>query len=187
MEHVRLIGIALGIISAVLSAHIAMTLSFRYAEACYYHLSSTKLLNMDIKALIAQGENQSLEFKSAQVHPDSLAKEMVAFANSAGGLILLGVADDGLISGLPVDDKNFEEWVTNIARQNVVPGLDVGIEIIQQDSKIVLVIDVPKGSEKPYQTRQNQFLIRIGSTNRTATQGESQNRTAHLQPRRPRI
>ena len=50
---------------------------------------------MDLNALIAQGENQSLEFKSAQVHPDSLAKEMVAFANSAGGIILLGVEGNG--------------------------------------------------------------------------------------------
>lgn len=127
---------------------------------------------MNINALIAQGENQSLEFKSAQVHSESLAKEMVAFANSEGGLILLGVEDNGVISGLPVAEKNFEEWVANIARQNVVPGLDVSIDRAELDGKAILVIDIPKGRDKPYQTRQNQFLIRIGSTNRTATQGE---------------
>lgn len=127
---------------------------------------------MNINALIAQGENQSLEFKSAQVQSESLAKEMVAFANSEGGLILLGVEDDGAISGLPVAEKNFEEWVANVARQNVVPGLDASINRVEQDGKAILVIDIPKGSDKPYQTRQNQFLIRIGSTNRTATQGE---------------
>jgi len=53
---------------------------------------------MDINALIAQGENQSLEFKSAQVHADSLAKELVALSNTEGGMILLGVEDDGEVS-----------------------------------------------------------------------------------------
>ena len=127
---------------------------------------------MDINALITQGENQSLEFKSAQVHADSLAKELVALSNTEGGVILLGVEDDGEVSGLPSNRKNYEEWVANIARQNVVPGLDVVIQQVQHNGNNVLVVEVPKGNDKPYQTRQNQFLVRIGSTNRTATQGE---------------
>jgi ATP-dependent DNA helicase RecG len=63
-----------------------------------------------LTALIAQGENHALEFKSAQVHPDSLARELVALANTHGGVILLGVEDSGEIAGLPTD-KNYEEWV----------------------------------------------------------------------------
>jgi ATP-dependent DNA helicase RecG len=128
-------------------------------------------MNIDLPALITQGENQSLEFKSAQVHANSLAKELVAFANTSGGVILLGVEDDGSVSGLP-DDKNYEEWVSNIARNNVIPALEVIIEQRSVDTLAVLYIEVPKGAEKPYQTQQNQFLVRIGSTNRTATQGE---------------
>ena len=54
----------------------------------------------------------------------------------------------------------------------MVPALEVRIEPLSDNGHIVLYIDVPKGREKPYQTQQNQFLIRIGSTNRTATQGE---------------
>ena len=65
-------------------------------------------MTIDLQALIAQGENQSLEFKSVGVHAGSLAKEMVALANTSGGAILLGVEDDGRVSGLP-DDKNHEE------------------------------------------------------------------------------
>lgn len=126
---------------------------------------------MSLNTLIAQGENNALEFKSAQAHPDSLAKEMVAFANTQGGIILLGVEDDGVVSGLS-GDKNHEEWVTNIARANVIPALDVIITRHVHDQKLVLQIDVPKGRDKPYQTRQFQFLIRVGSTNRIATQAE---------------
>lgn len=128
-------------------------------------------MNIDLLSLISQGENQSLEFKSAQAHANSLAKEMVAFANTSGGTILLGVEDDGSISGLP-DDKNYEEWVSNIARNNVIPALSLGIQQQLIDSHSVLYIEVPKGPEKPYQTQQNQFLTRVGSTNRIATQGE---------------
>ena len=128
-------------------------------------------MKIDLQSLISQGENQSLEFKSAKAHANSLAKEMVAFANTSGGAILLGVEDDGSISGLP-DDKNHEEWVSNIARNNVVPALSLGIEQQFIDAQSVLYIAVPKGPEKPYQTQQNQFLTRVGSTNRIATQGE---------------
>ena len=128
-------------------------------------------MNIDLQSLISQGENQALEFKSAQVHPNSLAKEMVAFANTSGGTILLGVEDDGSIGGL-LDDKNYEEWVSNIARNNVIPALSLSVELLLIDSQSVLYIEVPKGPEKPYQTQQNQFLTRVGSTNRIATQGE---------------
>ena len=99
-------------------------------------------MNTDLQTLIEQGENQSLEFKSAQVHANSLAKEMVAFANTSGGIILLGVEDDGSISGLP-DDKNHEEWVSNIARNNVVPALSLGIEQQFIDAQSVLLPHAP--------------------------------------------
>jgi ATP-dependent DNA helicase RecG len=81
------------------------------------------------------------------------------------------VEDSGEIAGVPTD-KNYEEWVTNIARENVIPALDVRITRHWHTEKQVLQIDVPKGRDKPYQTRQFQFLIRVGSTNRVATQAE---------------
>ena len=79
-----------------------------------------KLFTMNINGLITQGENQPLEFKSAQVDTESLTQEMMAFANNEGGSILIGVEDDGAISGLPNAEKNFEEWVANIARISLI-------------------------------------------------------------------
>jgi ATP-dependent DNA helicase RecG len=124
-----------------------------------------------IKTLIAQGENIAVEFKREDVSPESIAKEMVAFANSSGGNILIGVEDDGVISGISTT-KLDEAWVTNIARNNVVPSLDVLIHAENIDSKNVLLVEIPKGKNKPYQTNKYQFLIRVGSTNRVATQWE---------------
>jgi ATP-dependent DNA helicase RecG len=122
--------------------------------------------------LIKQGENSAVEFKSADVHRDSIAKELVAFANTQGGIILLGVEDNGSISGIPTTEKNYEEWLTNIARENVIPALDVHLEKINYQQKELLKVTVPKGKDKPYQTNKHHFLIRIGSTNRIATQPE---------------
>ncbi len=125
-----------------------------------------------LKALIAQGENTGLEFKRAELQPDSLAKEMVAFANGSGGIILIGVEDDGSISGC-AGTKVTEEWVSNIARSNVIPALQVETEqVFIQGGNHIMSVTVPKGAEKPYQTQKFQFLVRVGSTNRVATQGE---------------
>jgi len=124
-----------------------------------------------VKALIEQGENQFIEFKEQKVHPDSLAKEMAAFANTQGGTILIGVSDQSGICG--VDDlKNWEEWITNISRHNIIPAIQTDCLIVEIDGKNIVVIDIPKGTDKPYQTNKNLYHIRIGSTSRVASQAE---------------
>ncbi|MBP5157011.1 MAG: ATP-binding protein, partial [Treponema sp.] len=50
--------------------------------------------------MLPESENISIEFKSAQVRPESVAREMVAFSNSYGGTLYIGVEDDGSVSGL---------------------------------------------------------------------------------------
>jgi len=54
----------------------------------------------NIQALIKQGENAQVEFKSASIRPESAAREMVAFANTLGGSLLIGVEDDGTVTGI---------------------------------------------------------------------------------------
>ncbi|MEW6218599.1 MAG: RNA-binding domain-containing protein [Thermodesulfobacteriota bacterium] len=124
-----------------------------------------------VERLIAQAENSGVEFKSAGAHPDSLARELVAFANSQGGTILLGIDDAGRVEGLD-DSRSWEEWIANIARQNVVPPLSPTYQEVVWQGKRLAVIDVPKGKERPYQTSRNLFLVRVGSTSRAASQGE---------------
>jgi ATP-dependent DNA helicase RecG len=125
-----------------------------------------------LEKLIAQGENRAIEFKSAQVRQESIAKEIVAFANSQGGVLLLGVEDNGEITGVEEGNKNDEEWLANIAKTSVIPAIDIFIERVDYKGKIIYQVDIPRGKDKPYQTLQHHFLIRVGSTNRTATQAE---------------
>jgi len=124
-----------------------------------------------LNRLINQGENSSVEFKSQEVHPDSMAKEIVALANTQGGTILLGVDNSGRIAGLD-DSKNWEEWVANIARNNVVPAILIDYNEVKVKGKRAGIVEVPKGKDKPYQTKKNIYFIRIGSTSRVAGQGE---------------
>jgi len=121
--------------------------------------------------LIKQSENSSLEFKSADVKPESLAKEIVAFSNLSGGVILIGVEDNGDISGLP-GSKNYEEWCMNIARNNVNPPAEIKYQKIEIENKTIGIVEIPKGKDKPYQANDSKFYIRVGSTNRTASINE---------------
>ena len=65
-----------------------------------------------------RGESSFVEFKSKEVHSESIAKGMVAFSNSQGGVILIGVSDKGEVESIS-GDNNYEEWVANIARKNM--------------------------------------------------------------------
>ena len=124
-----------------------------------------------LSTLLLQGENNAVEFRSAAVTADSLAKEIVAFANTLGGSILIGVEDNGMVSGVN-NPAQVEEWVTNICRQNVIPPLQVLIHLEKEGVLDVIHIEVPKGKDKPYQTNKNQYLVRVGTTNRTASPHE---------------
>lgn len=125
----------------------------------------------DLQQIIAQGENMNVEFKSADIRPETLAREMVAFANASGGVILIGVEDNRQISGLR-QEKNYEEWCLNVARNNIIPPIQPAYSEIACNQHSVGILDVPKGPDKPYQTNDGKYLIRVGSTNRIATVNE---------------
>lgn len=129
------------------------------------------LQKKDFLELIRKGENSAVEFKREEVRAEGLAKEMVAFANQNGGVIFLGVEDDGTILGLQ-EFKNHEEWIVNIARNNVIPSIDVDCSVINIEDKKIVCAQIPKGKDRPYQMIDGKYYLRIGSSNRIATQQE---------------
>ena len=131
----------------------------------------------ELLQLIANRENSRVEFKRDDCHPDELATEISALLNLEGGVILLGVEDDGAISGLTRSREAAEEWVMNIARQNLQPAIipvwacmEIGV------GKNVGVIELGADSPgKPYKARRGRAwvtFIRAGSTSREATREE---------------
>ena len=122
----------------------------------------------EIIEIISQRENSAVKFKDDAVRPESLTKEIVSFANTTGGTILIGVDDNGEISGT----SKQEEWVMNIARNNLNPAISCEATDFLIKDRRILVVDIPKGKNKPYQTLDGKFYIRVGSTNRQATKEE---------------
>lgn len=122
--------------------------------------------------LIANGENSGVEFKRDDIRPEQLAKEIVALANLQGGLILLGVDDDGTIVG--IQRKNHEQWVMDtVFGRYIHPMILPFYEEIQvEEGKRAAVVSFPQGVSKPYVVRhkgREDVYIRIGTTSRLAT------------------
>mgnify|MGYP000949467958 FL=1 len=124
----------------------------------------------EIKKIIQNGENSYIEFKEEEIKAKELAEEIVAFSNSEGGMILIGVDDEGSIKG--VKDDKIEETVMNICRNNCIPHIIPLYESIEVEGKRIAVITVPKGLNKPYYTADHKYYIRVGTTKRIASKEE---------------
>lgn len=130
------------------------------------------MLKTEIYEIIANGENSGVELKRDDCRPEQLAKEVVAMANLRGGMILLGVEDDGSISG--IQRNNLEEWVMDtVFGAKVHPMLlPFYEEVVMDEEKRVAVVSFSQGTSKPYVLRHNnreEIYIRVGSTSRLAT------------------
>ncbi|TCC90467.1 ATP-binding protein [Pedobacter frigiditerrae] len=104
---------------------------------------------MNIKRLILEGENVSLDFKKTISNTEKIAKTLVAFANNRGGKLLIGVADDGVIKGVKSEDEE-KFMITRAAHSFCKPAIEPKFEEVYVDDKIVLVVDIPKSDLKPH-------------------------------------
>ena len=130
------------------------------------------MIKSDLLELIANGENSGVEFKRDDLRPEQLAKEVVALANFQGGHILIGVEDDGTITGIQRSD--LEGWVMDtVFGRYVHPMIIPFYEEVQVDGQHrVAVITITQGVTKPYVVRsrnREDIYIRVGSTSRLAT------------------
>jgi len=136
------------------------------------------LTRADVLKIIADGENSCVEFKSdGAITTESLAREMSAMLNLKGGLILLGVEDDGAMTGITRDIKSIEEWVMNTAGDNITPPIiPVFSSVILNGTIVVGIIELHTESLcKPYKAKRARnwvSFIRVGSTSREASREE---------------
>lgn len=130
------------------------------------------MLKSELLEIIANGENSAVEFKRDDLRPEQLAKEIVAMANLRGGRVLLGVEDDGTVSGIRRSD--LETWIMDTVfgryiHPQILPFYE---EVLLDDGKRVAIVTVATGTTKPYVVRhkgREDIFIRVGSISRLAT------------------
>lgn len=133
-------------------------------------MTTTELLE-----IISHGENSGVEFKRDDIDAEKLARQLVAFANLRGGKLLLGVEDDGTISG--IIRRDLEEWVMNVSRDKIVPPVIPFFEILREveQGNSVAVVTVAASPTKPCRVLHNgrrTAYIRVGTTVREPSDDE---------------
>ncbi len=128
----------------------------------------------ELLEIIRNGESSGVELKRDTVESSEIAKELVAFANLEGGTLLLGVDDDGTISG--VTRPKLEEWVMSVCRDKIRPELIPYFEMVRdvEPGKNVGVVQVGPGWGVHHRWHHNHrtYYIRVGSQSREASPEE---------------
>jgi len=129
---------------------------------------------MTLQELIKEGESKTLEFKETLPKNDSIAKTVIAFSNTSGGKLIVGINNQREVVG--IDDKEIFELQDKIASSladSCHPNILPEIYTLHIHGKIVLVIEVSRGNLLPYYLKNHGkdsgVYIRLGATNRQAS------------------
>ncbi|MGB3919036.1 MAG: RNA-binding domain-containing protein [Thiothrix litoralis] len=126
-----------------------------------------------LQAIIDRGEDGQHQFKADVTNINALAAEMVAFSNGVGGMILIGVNDDGSFAGLTREDMGrLNQLVANAASQSVRPPVNPQTENMATTNGLVMVIQIPQGISKPYMDNNGLIWIKSGADKRKVTARE---------------
>jgi ATP-dependent DNA helicase RecG len=127
---------------------------------------------LDIQNLLRAGEGKTVEFKRDLSSPKGILKTLIAFSNTAGGSLILGVEDQTKhIVGIecPFTD---EEKIANLIYAHITPQILPEIQIIPWKNFYLLMIQVFPSATKPHYLKtegpEKGTYIRVGSTNRLA-------------------
>jgi len=135
------------------------------------------MLESDLLAQLARGEDSHQQFKCDIRNADALAAELAAFANSGGGTLFLGVKDDGSVAGLNAASvQRLNSLLSNAASQNIRPPIHPLTENVQTRCGIVIVIKVDDGLSKPYTDNSGRIWVKQGADKRHVTAREEMQR-----------
>lgn len=125
----------------------------------------------ELAARIAEGEGTRTEFKQGLPRAEKVARTLAAFANTRGGLFLVGVGDRGEILGAPKPAETLEELAA-IAAHSVEPGLAPRVGRVDLKGLPVVVALVPRSPDRPHAARlesgELEVTVRLGSSTRSA-------------------
>ncbi len=118
----------------------------------------------ELKALAAKGEGLKIEFKKKAAFPEKIVREVIALANTEGGNLLIGIDDDGTVSGTRFIEE--EIFVMEKAiRELIFPKLEFEVFTIKlTEKKGVAVFRIPQSPERPHYLQEKdkkQAFIRV--------------------------
>jgi len=132
---------------------------------------------MELKELldiIKRGESSKVQFKERLPHIDNLTHELIAFANTSGGYLLVGVDDKtGDLKGLSFSEiQQSNSEISNAASQKIFPTIRVITETISVGEQNILVIKIEEGVNKPYKDRNGVVYVKNGADKRKVTSND---------------
>ena len=127
---------------------------------------------MDLLDALRRPEGKTLEFKRDLLSPDGLLRTVVSFANTAGGVVLVGVEDRTRnVRGIS-DPFALEERIASLITDSIVPRLLPDLEILAYRKTHVVAVQVHPSPARPHHLVrvgvQAGTYVRVGSTNRRA-------------------
>jgi ATP-dependent DNA helicase RecG len=135
------------------------------------------LETVELLEIVGRGEDSRHQFKADATNAVSLASEMVAFANSGGGMIFVGVDDDGTIQALNGPDVHrINQLIGNAASSNMRPAINPVTENVPVATGVVVVVTIPDGVAKPYMDNTGAIWVKSGSDKRRVTAREEMQR-----------
>ncbi len=155
-----------------------MLLGILYPFLILYSMAGTGL-----RELIEQGEGPALEFKSTIQSADKIARTLAAFANTRGGILLVGVEDDGQVSGILSEEEEMSK-IETAADRLVEPPVDLVYESRHVGEMHVLLIQVEESGQKPHRVKdpkgEDQVYLRVHDKNVPA--GKAAEKTLEYEP-----
>ena len=138
----------------------------------YLYSTAAPLTNRtELMRLVRGGEDTFLELKVKLSNPERIAQEIVALANTGGGVILFGVNDQMRVEGIE-DGEAVQDELVRICREEIAPAIIPFIDRIAFDNgRRIVALDV-NGRRRPYRTRDGRFFIRVGADKREASPEE---------------
>ena len=126
-----------------------------------------------LETILSQGEDSQHQFKRNFTNVDSLAAELVAFANAGGGHLIIGVEDNGSVTGLSREDiARLNQLLSNASSQHVRPPVHPTTQNMTLAQGMIMVVTVPEGLNKPYMDNQGRIWVKAGSDKRHVTARE---------------
>lgn len=125
--------------------------------------------------LIQQGENEIMEFKTS--FNDEVIHSLVAFANTNGGTVLIGVSDDGKVKGAGTGRETIAQWINEV-KNKTVPAIIPDAEIIEEGGRTVIALKIQEYPVKPVSVK-GRYYKRVKNANHLLSVSEVVN--LHLQ------